>query len=231
MKRNERKRPVNWEDKEQLGLWEDKDRCLRLQEYWGDYDSVAQDPLRKSFVFTVSKLIKTLAKPSTLLEVGCGAGHNLWVWRTLAKLSGLEYSKEMIALAKEKFVEHDLEIIHGDCWKMPYNDNSFDISVQMDVCLHIGGSWESILEMLRVTKRYMVFTGPSFEDWEDTMSKRIKGKFAWGISAPLLEKELDSKQKRKEIVRYYYIDRPWHGEEDRGIIKHRILVIEKGGNR
>ena len=217
------------EDREQLDIWEDKDKCSRLQEYWGDYDLVAEDPLRKNFVLTVLKLIKlTAGKLTTLLEVGCGTGHNLWVWRNSAKLFGLEHSHEMVKLVKEKFEGYDLEVVQGDCWKMPYKDNVFDISVQMDVCLHIGGSWESILEMLRVTKKYVVFTGPSFENYKDVMSKKVKGKLTWGISVPLLEKELNQRRKEGKIKNYYYIHRPPHGKEKAGKIKHRILVIEKG---
>ena len=217
------------EDKEQLGIWDEKEKCIRLQEYWGDYDSMSQDALRENFIHTVSRLIKILPKPVSVLEVGCGTGHNLWAWKDRVKLFGLEYSQEMLQLLREKFKGYEIETLIGDCWHLPYGDNAFDISVQMDVCLHIGGSWESIVEMLRVTKKYVVFTGPSFEDWDDVMSKRIRGKYTWGISVPLLEEVLYKKREMGEIEGFYYLSRPWHGKEKRGRIQHRILVIQIGG--
>lgn len=206
------------EDKMQLEIWNDRDKCLRLLKYWGGYNDVGNDPLRKEFIETISELIDGLTKsPVSLLDVGCGTGHNLWPFRDRAELTGLDYSEEMINLITEKFKGHNLKVDQGSCWKLPYKQKVFDIVIQMDVCSHLGGSWESIKEMLRVSKKYVVFTGPSFEDWTDVMDKRIEEKLSWGVSQPLLERRLNRRK-----VRYYYVPRPQHGN-----IKHRILVVEK----
>ena len=209
------------ENKKQLDLWDDESRCLRLQKLWG-YDEIFTDPLRTEFLRIINQMIDGQAKPPTILDVGCGSGANLWAWKGKARLIGLDYSEIMLELTKDKFKGYAIMLDQGSCWEMPYKDNAFDIVVQMDVCLHLGGSWESIQEMIRVAKKYVVFTGPSFENWKNKMSARIEGKLSWGISLLLLEKQLDKKKKRKEIKNYFFLPRPKHGN-----ITHKILVIEK----
>ena len=209
------------ENKKQLDLWDDESRCLRLQKLWG-YDEVFTDPLRTEFLRITNQMIASYERPPTILEVGCGSGSNLWAWKGKARLIGLDYSEIMLNLAKEKFKGYAIMLDQDSCWELPYKDTSFDIVVQMDVCLHLGGSWESIQEMIRVARKYVVFTGPSFEAWKNKMSERIEGKLSWGISLPLLEKQLEKKKKRKKIKNYFFLTRPKHGN-----IKHKILVIEK----
>ena len=215
-------------DKMQLKEWDSKERSKQLQEYWGNYDQVETNSSRQGFVREVNKMISFAGEEElSILDVGCGAGHNLWVWKDKnCKLIGLEYSEPMLELTRREFQEigKEIELIRGSCWDIPKKDNSVDIVVQMDVCIHLGGMWESILEMLRVAKSYVLFTGSSFEYWDDRLEKRIRGKLAWGVSTSLLEEKLTQEIDKGNIVNFRYLERPnWSG------FKHRILVIKKRG--
>ena len=185
------------EDRKQLHIWNDEKKIQCLHTHWGKYEDTGQDPLRKEFIDVLKEKINIVGNNASVLEVGSGLGHNLWAVK-------------------------DMAIIEGVDWELPYGDSSHDIVIQMDVCLHVGGSWESILEMIRVARRYIVFTGPSFEDFSDKMDKPIKHKLSWGVSQPLLDGSLDELKREGKIKDYYYLPRPPHGK-----IKHRILVIEK----
>ncbi len=87
--------------------------------------------------------------------------------------------------------------------------------------MHVGGSCDAIKEMIRVSNKYVVFTGPSFESFTNEMDRRIGGK-SWAVSVPLLEKELINLIKNSTIKSYIYVDRP-----KSPTYNHRILVVEK----
>ena len=87
--------------------------------------------------------------------------------------------------------------------------------------MHIGGSWKSLKEMIRVAKKYIVFTGPSFDIFKDVMDKKIKG-MSWAVSICLLEKELN-----KMIDNGYIKNYTWKDRKQTKVYKHRVLVMEK----
>lgn len=189
----------------QHDFWDNEDNCVGL------HHNMKNKPC-------VIKLLDSLIdKDTTLLEIGCGPGHYLKHYQGKVKrVVGLDYSEHMINIACK---ETEADLFRGSCWDMPFHDDFADVVFQVDVCLHIGGSWDSIKEMIRVAKKYVIFTGPSFEDI-DEMDKVIPSRchgMRWAVSKPLLTKELD-----KLNVKYSFLHRP----SDRNI-KHSILLIEK----
>ena len=222
-------------DKKQIDFWDDEKQCIRLQERWGDYDQYSElngvvikngeiiETNTKEFIFEVLDEIIT-DKDFTLSEIGVGTGHILWYFKNkVLKLYGIDYSSLMLNLAKKQFSEYKdkTEFKEGSCWDIPYNDDSIDVLYQVDVCMHIGGSWESLKEMIRVAKEYVVFTGPSFDTFTNEMNRKIKG-ISWAVSVPLLEEKLDEMIENNTIKNYKWIYR-----EPTKVYKHRILVIKK----
>ena len=206
----------------QFNTWDGEAKCKALQKRFGDYDEFVVKGGNKENKIPIFELMNKLLGENNnaleLLEVGCGPGHFLWAFKDkVSKIIGLDYSPHMLKLAEEQLNKSDVisEFIQGSCWDLPLTDNFVDIALQVDVCMHIGGSWDSIKEMIRVSRKYVVFTGPSFEMFDSVMDKRIGGK-SFAVSIPLLKQRLDSLG-----VSYQFLKRP-----RTKTYNHCILFIE-----
>lgn len=219
------------EAKNQHSGWKKEEKCLKLQKKFGGYDHFETNPNnnkiianKQSVYFCVKDILK--GNNYSLLEVGSGPGHFLWSLKDFAgELDGLEYSEHMMELCEEQFKKTDkkVRLIQGSCWKLPYEDNEFDVSLQCDVCRHIGGCWTSLAEQIRVTRKYVVFSGPSFEKWGSSQPlEKELSKLLFGINLDLFEEKLNNMKKGGVISNYYYKDRP--NKEDR--LNRKILVVE-----
>ena len=65
-----------------------------------------------------------------VLELGCGTGKNTeWLITKADKLVGLDFSKNMLALARNKIASKKVTFINADLnEKWPVNNNSFDLA-------------------------------------------------------------------------------------------------------
>lgn len=211
-------------------IWLNRTKCKNLQTKWGNYDNFKdiKGEGKKEIIKVLKKTIKQFNYKPSIIDIGCGTGHFMWQIKYLvSRLIGFDFSLPMLAFTEEQFYKHTSiikpEYIHGTCWKLPFTDNEFDISYQIDVCMHIGDSWKSILEMIRITKRFVIFTGPSFEN---TFSKTIDEKFPngkrWKINIPLLFEKLEQLKQNNVIFKYDLKYR-----KPSPVYNHKILVIEK----
>jgi len=94
----------------------------------------------------------------TVLDVGCGNGN---CHRPLTELFGLFYSgcdisENMLRIAREENPECDFQLARAE--KLPYADNSFDLTLCLAVLLHLPREYEEpiITELRRVSRRYAV---------------------------------------------------------------------------
>ena len=221
----------NMEKEDQLELleeWKEIKYCIEIQKRFGDYDEFTKKQGNKENKIPIFQLMYNLLKQNnnqlSLLDVGCGPGHFLWSFKNnVSKIIGLDNSKSMLILAKKQLDKHNIlsEFTEGSCWELPFSDNYVDISLQVDVCMHIGGTWKSLNEMIRVSKKYIVLTGPSFEDFDNVMDKQIR-KHSYAVSTPLLKKELDIFKKNNIIKSYDFLERP-----KSKTYNHKILFVEK----
>ena len=199
--------------KKQSELWLNKEKCLKLQKRFGDYETYEETgggrgENKKSIIRVLKTLANNFPKKPSVIEIGSGPGHFLWVMKDCSKnLTGVDYSTHMIEISSQVFKENNtpVKFIEGSCWEIPVKNKSYDLVYQVDVCMHVGGSFESILEMIRISKKYIVFTGPSFEDeyFKNDIDKKI-GKLSWAISVPMLNNELNRLISEKKIKKYYY---------------------------
>lgn len=213
-------------DREQHNLWLHEDQCRRLQKRFGDYDTFQKEggnkENKKPIFETMNKILDEGEGKYSLLDVGCGPGHFMWSFKEKAsKLIGLDYSPYMLDLAQTQLNLYNIETeFHvGSTWFIPLEDDYVDVSLQVDVCMHIGGSWEAISEMIRVSKKYVVFTGPSFENFSDQLNRQI-GPKSWAVSIPLLEENLFDYYNSGKVQFWKWIKRP-----ESTTYKHRILLI------
>ncbi len=200
---------------------------MRLQERYGDYDTFRTSKhsrSKRNVIKLVSRLPKRCGESLSLLDVGCGPGYFLWLIKDCGydRLVGLDYSFHMVRLARRQLGRLNAKVgfIRGSCWDIPLSDGSVDVSLQVDVCLHVGGSLASVKEMIRVSRKYVVFTGPSFDRFDEITDKLIGSKI-WAVSVVHLERMLNRFKKDCMIRHYEFMNRPG------SCFRHRILYIEK----
>jgi glycosyltransferase involved in cell wall biosynthesis len=219
-----------WMRRQQSLTWLNPEKCQALQNKWGNYNSFGKCPNqgnKKDVIKVLKQVISTFGKEKpSVLDVGCGAGHFMWVIKDrVSKLIGLDFSPEMLKLTRKQFAKTMIipELLYESCWKIPLPDNSVDIVYQVDVAMHIGGSWESIQEMMRVSRKYIIFTGPSFESNLTTeMDMPMGSGKRWAVSIPLLKRKLGKLESNGEIKSYDFRKRV-----PTSVYNHKILVIEK----
>lgn len=209
--------------------WLKPEKCVALQKKWGDYDAFIKKPNignKKEIIKVIKKTVKQYGGKPSILDVGCGAGHFMWAIKDWAsELHGMDYAPTMLALTQTQFLDSGITPVlkRGSCWDLPYGNNSVDIVFQVDVCMHVGDSWKSIKEMLRVARRFVVFTGPSFEsDLTADIDMKFENGKRWKISIPLLTAEMEKLKAGGEIKHWEMKHR-----DPTKTYKHKILVIEK----
>ncbi|KAJ9607410.1 hypothetical protein H2200_008483 [Cladophialophora chaetospira] len=94
-----------------------------------------------------------------LLDVGAGSGT---ISVSFAKLipdghvTGVDLSSNILPRARavaEKAGVKNIDFQQGSVFKLPFDDETFDITVCHQVLVHIGNPWDALREMLRVTKQ------------------------------------------------------------------------------
>lgn len=114
------------------------------------YDSVV------SFVFRHAPRDRE-RKEVKILEIGCGAGNNLWfAAREGFSVSGVDGSASAIEFAKRRFrgekLEADLRV--GDFTRLPFGDAGFDMVIERGslVCVGFSAARRAVQEVYRVLK-------------------------------------------------------------------------------
>jgi len=93
-----------------------------------------------------------------ILEVGCGAGNNLWFMaREGFKVTGIDVSHSAISYAQDRFSEEELEgNFHvGDFTQLPFEDCSFDLAIDRGsiTCCGKSAAQKAVQEVERVLSR------------------------------------------------------------------------------
>jgi len=104
---------------------------------------------------------------SSILDVGCGNGfivNNLKKINKYKKLVGLDISLEAL-----KFVQTEKR--QGSIENIPFEDKSFDLVVCLEVLEHLPEKifQKGILELQRVSKKYILITVPNSESLERSL--------------------------------------------------------------
>ncbi|HXM74545.1 MAG TPA: class I SAM-dependent methyltransferase [Chthoniobacterales bacterium] len=113
------------------------------------YDSVWSTSTRQ-FIPPLLDAAEVSAKMS-ILDVGCGPGYvSAAVAERDARPTGLDFSKEMVAIAKRMFPH--IEFKKGDAQNLPFADASFDRVLANFALLHLADPERAIAEAFRVLK-------------------------------------------------------------------------------
>jgi ubiquinone/menaquinone biosynthesis C-methylase UbiE len=113
------------------------------------YDSTWSSSTRQ-FIGPLLDAVKVSAEMS-ILDVGCGPGYvSAAAAERRAIPTGLDFSKEMIAIAKR--MSPRIEFREGDAQNLPFADASFDRVVANFALLHLSNPERAMAEAARVLK-------------------------------------------------------------------------------
>lgn len=95
---------------------------------------------------------KTMTKGSIILDAGCGVGDMINLLRNDYTMYGLDSSQDALDFCSQKNLTENL--ILGDANKLPFNANSFDAVISLDVLYHkwIRDDLHALKEIHRVLK-------------------------------------------------------------------------------
>ncbi len=95
-----------------------------------------------------------------VLDLGCGAGNDCFVARSLVgesgKVTGLDFTDEMLEKARmnnQKMGYSNVGFIKGDIEDIPLPDNSYDIVISNCVLNLVPDKQKAFLEILRILKK------------------------------------------------------------------------------
>ena len=109
------------------------------------FDDIFSDQYKKLFELNENKPLK-------ILEIGCGPGAlagALHRWYPNAEITGIDRDSEFIRFAKEH--EPGITFTEGDATSLPFDNNTFDVTISNTVAEHIEPS-KFYSEQLRVLK-------------------------------------------------------------------------------
>lgn len=107
------------------------------------------------------------------LDVGCGGGFSCeYMAKRGVKVSGIDLSQKCIQAAQDHAKLNNLEIDYrrGVAEQLPYEDNSFDVVICVDVLEHVADVKQVIAEIHRILKPQGLF-------FFDTINRNLKSKF------------------------------------------------------
>lgn len=90
-----------------------------------------------------------LSEPTRTLDAGCGSGRNLVDLARLGPVTGLEPAGPGLRAARERSVG---TVVEGTLSSLPFEDDSFDLALTLDVIEHLDDD-EGALRELRRTLR------------------------------------------------------------------------------
>lgn len=133
--------------------------------------------------FREKELFLRLVQPQrgqSLLEVGCGTGHNLEFFRELGlDTTGVDPSESMLKKAAQK-LGPSAKLFIGQANKLEFEDNSFDIVALITVLEFLSDPAGAIKEAARVS-RGKVYLGVLNKTSILSLVRRVKGKFRESI--------------------------------------------------
>jgi SAM-dependent methyltransferase len=135
-----------------------------------DYDELATAYAahRRPHPPVLAALADALERDARALEVGCGTGS--YAGELDARVTGLDPSREMLAVARERFPH--LELVQGRAESLPFADGSFDLVYSVDVIHHVADIDVACREAFRVGERTCIAT-----DDEETIRTRVHRRY------------------------------------------------------
>jgi SAM-dependent methyltransferase len=97
----------------------------------------------------LARVIADLQLPerARILDAGCGSGRNMVELARLGTVTGVELSETSVCLARARETG---DVIEGSVLEMPFDADSFDLAVSLDVIEHLEDDLGALRELRRV---------------------------------------------------------------------------------
>lgn len=121
--------------------------------------------LMKKFHQDLFSLIKK-AKPSSILDVGCGEGYTTKLIIRIfphLKIEGCELDEKILQIAKKQ--NPKIRFTQCSIYKLKNETSSFDLTIVSEVLEHLEETNKAIKEVKRVSAKYCIFTVPYEPYW------------------------------------------------------------------
>ena len=122
---------------------------------------------------------------NNVLDIGSGAGFDLYVAKRLAgesgKVCGIDLTQEMVDKARKNLRDSDMgdiEVIHVSSEDIPFPDNTFDVVISNGVINLSPFKQELFLEIFRVLRN-----GGSLQFADVVLEKELPGALAGSLEA------------------------------------------------
>jgi ubiquinone/menaquinone biosynthesis C-methylase UbiE len=169
---------------EQNPGWVSRRTAARQDRAWQRITRRALDGDPREDVAAVLDAIATEGRADgTVLEVGCGSGYfGELIGHSFPAMTyvGVDNSEAMIALARSRRPQADHR--HGDATALPFDDKSFDLTLDGAALIHIPDWRSALAEYDRVTEGPIVLSSLTVSDLPRAQMLR---KLAYG--SPVLE--------------------------------------------
>lgn len=117
-----------------------------------DVEAYYRDPRMAHRRDTINNAITTHLKPgASICDVGCGLGDVLYGLPAGYKLHGMEYAKSCVERAGKKLGGR-ADIRHGSIYEIPFESNSMDGALCLEVLEHIELDRKGAREIARILK-------------------------------------------------------------------------------
>lgn len=156
--------PIRFDGEHSKQWWRTRDEQQSSAEgFWNQ----REHPARTAIGEEIAKL-----DGSSLLEVGCHAGPNLWAVtqrKLFDRVAGTEISPTILSYAKDTLphrLGRSVDLREAYCDDLPFADGEFDITLLSVTLCCIGPEeiLQSLDEVLRVTRRWIVIAEPFDDD-------------------------------------------------------------------
>lgn len=121
---------------------------------------VGRRAILESFLKQIIQNLRSKVQDPKILDVGCGTGANLEMLSQFGSAEGVDVSDDALEFCRRK----GLTVQKGLAEKLPYADETFDLTTALDVVEHLDDDIAGLKEMHRVTKTggYSLIFVPAF---------------------------------------------------------------------
>lgn len=138
--------------------------------------------LNNHFLSAISSLVKSV-ESARILDIGCGEGivANFLI-NTLSidsnQIAGLDLDRNCLQISK--IINPGTTVYQGSIYDLPFQDNSFDLVLALEILEHLEFPEKAIGELNRVSKAWILISVPN--DWMFRAGNMLRFKYlsSWG---------------------------------------------------
>jgi ubiquinone/menaquinone biosynthesis C-methylase UbiE len=187
------------------------------QDYGNLQKHLNPNPVQRYLLRRFHRQIAALLKATgaeRILDAGCGEGFvvsYLLQRNDGLTISGIDCSLEAIEMARQMVPGVLFDV--GDLREMPYDDDSFDLVMCLEVLEHLPDPHKGLRELRRVTSAHCLLSVPHEPFFRATNFLRGRHVPAWGRDPEHLQ-HWTARQFRRLVEQYFEIQRfayslPW----------------------